>query len=186
MAGSDDIGGPVFGSREQLIGIGSALAGETALSGVHGELAAHAVAGVGEVAEVGAHDADGHVGVQILVIARAAGGQEVRHVGRRVGGGFFLDVHDEFFLVALIDLEAGAIDAHPTIGAVEKVADVVAAASDDIALAAGIETADFELQLLVAEVEGGELGVGGFLVVGVEVLAAGGNDDQETPNTQFA
>src|ERR1039457_6859044 len=175
MAGSDDIGGPVFGSREQLIGIGSALAGETALSGVHGELAAHAVAGVGEVAEVGAHDADGHVGVQILVIARAAGGQEVRHVGRSIGARIFPDIHDEIFLVALIDLEAGAIRAHPAIGAVEKIADVVAADLGEIAFAAGIEAADFELQLLVAEVEGGELGVGGFLVVGVEVLAAGGD-----------
>src|ERR1035441_5804785 len=175
MAGSDDIGGPVFGSREQLIGIGSALAGETALSGVHGELAAHAVAGVGEVAEVGAHDASGHVGVQILVIARAAGGQEVRHVGRSIGACIFPDIHDEIFLVALIDLEAGAIRAHPAIGAVEKIADVVAADLGEIAFAAGIEAADFELQLLVSVIVGGELGVGRFLIVGVEVLGAGGD-----------
>ena len=80
MAGSDGIRGPVLGTREILVAFGGAVAGEAASRGVHGELAAGTIAGVGEVAEVGAHDADGDVGMQVLVIARAAGGQEVRHV----------------------------------------------------------------------------------------------------------
>src|ERR1035438_2380085 len=176
MAGSDDIGCPVSGAREQLIGFGGALAGATALGGVDRELAAHAITGVGQVAEVGRHHTDGHVGMQILVIAGAAGGEEIRHVGRSVGDRLLLDIHDEIFFVALVDLEAGAVGAHPAIGAVEEIADVVAAHLGEIAFAAGIEAADFELELLVAVIEGGELGVGGFLVVGVDVLAAGGND----------
>src|ERR1017187_9644661 len=138
MAGSDDIGGAVFGAGEQRIGIGSALAGETAFGGVDGELAAHAVAGVGQVAKVGGHHPEGHIGVQVLEIARAASGQEVRHVGRSVGARLLLDIHDEIFLVALVDLEAGAVGAHPAIGAVEKIADVVAADLGKIAFAAGM------------------------------------------------
>ena len=90
-----------MGRVRVLIAFGGAVAREAALGGIHGELAAGAIAGVGEVAQVGAHHADGDIGVQILVIARAAGGQEVRHVRRSIAAGVLLHFHHQFVLSPL-------------------------------------------------------------------------------------
>src|SRR4030095_31876 len=137
MAGSDGIGGPVLGTREILIALGGAVACEAAFGGVHGQLAARTIAGVGEVAEVGAHDADGDVGMQILVIARAASGKEVRHVRWSIGARVLLHLHDEFILLALESFKPFPVHFHPAIGAEEEIADVIGSAFYDTALAAG-------------------------------------------------
>src|ERR1700730_14572784 len=111
--------------------------------------------------------------MKVLVVARAAGCEEVGPVRSSVVAARALFLHHQLFLIALVDLEPFAINAHPAIGAVEEVPNVVSAALGDAAFAAGGDAAYFEDNLFVAIIEGGELRVGRLLIVRVDVLASG-------------
>src|SRR5216683_1494194 len=87
---SDHIGRAVLARQ---IRVGSVVSHEAALDGVHREALFRAITGVGEMAEIRAHHADGDVGIQVLVAARAAGGEEVRHVPPGVTALILLHVH---------------------------------------------------------------------------------------------
>jgi hypothetical protein len=83
---------------------------------------------------------------------------------------------DELVFLAGEDLVAVGVDGEEAVGAVEGVADGVIAAEFQGAVGVGEEAADLELDLYSAVIEGGGLGVGGFLVVLVDELAPGGGD----------
>src|SRR5258705_12356689 len=64
--------------------------------------------------------------MQLLVIAGAAGGQEVLHMqARAIGRGtsFRLLFGDEFVALTLVDLVTGVIHDHPALGSVKQIAD---------------------------------------------------------------
>src|SRR4029077_12746978 len=91
---------------DQLVGLG--VIGK-ARAGADGELAPHAIADVGEMAERGAEEGIRNRVIEILDVARAAGRKEVFHVQaggigtRSALGLFFLN---DFVALTLIDLIA--------------------------------------------------------------------------------
>src|SRR6266849_8521799 len=125
--------------------------------------------------------------MQFLVIAGAAGGQEVLHmqtraIGRRTS--FRLLLRDEFVALALVDLVTGVIHDHPALGSIKQIADSNAhrrtlgswrtgAAWWRRALPTSEQASHLEDDLATAEIVAGEQSVRRLLIVIISVLAAG-------------
>src|SRR5438034_2098622 len=97
------------------------------------------------MAQIGAHHSDGDIGAQVFKLSRPACLQEIVHVRTSIATLGLLLAHGKIALLALVHLEALAIQRHPAFGAIEEIAYVIACAGAcDAALASREQSADFE------------------------------------------